>query len=201
MTYFEKCTNKEEIKKEYKKLVKKYHPDVFGPKGNEILKEINAEFEEVLKKQNEYDGLFDDEVESDADRNKKLKIVKYLFEKYGVDGWQGLIFYYWQAGLRFYKHRNPLTNHAFSGNNIFICEFNMLLKDWNSCNWSTFAQYKKDKQIIAKGEHGTVLTLAMVGKNKKDDEEETYIYYRSYVVFNECQLKTNVEQLKLLEVA
>lgn len=35
--YFNNCKTSEELKATYKALVKKYHPDVYGEKGNDIL--------------------------------------------------------------------------------------------------------------------------------------------------------------------
>ena len=47
--YFENCKNNEELKATYKELVKKYHPDIYGEKGNDILKEIHNQLEKALK--------------------------------------------------------------------------------------------------------------------------------------------------------
>lgn len=50
MKYFTSCQTLEELKAEYKRLVKKYHPDCGG--DTETMKEINNEYEkafEVLK--------------------------------------------------------------------------------------------------------------------------------------------------------
>ena len=52
MKYFQNCSTLEELKAEYKKLVKKYHPDRGG--DNETMKQINNEYEkafEILKDQ------------------------------------------------------------------------------------------------------------------------------------------------------
>lgn len=48
--YFEKCRTEQELKATYKQLVKKFHPDVYGEKGNEILKEIHNQLEKAVKK-------------------------------------------------------------------------------------------------------------------------------------------------------
>ena len=49
MKYFANVQTLEELKKQYKKLAKQYHPDLNGGTTNEIMKEIN----------NEYDKLFE----------------------------------------------------------------------------------------------------------------------------------------------
>ena len=47
--YFIECTTIEEIKKKFKMLVLKYHPDLQG--GDlEIMKLINIQYQEALKK-------------------------------------------------------------------------------------------------------------------------------------------------------
>lgn len=47
MKYFENIKNLEELRKEYKKLVKKNHPDMGG--SEEEMKIINVEYEKALK--------------------------------------------------------------------------------------------------------------------------------------------------------
>ena len=47
MKYFENIKNLEELRKEYKKLVKKNHPDMGG--SEEEMKIINVEYEKTLK--------------------------------------------------------------------------------------------------------------------------------------------------------
>lgn len=47
MTYFRNCKNLEELKKEYRRLVKANHPDNGG--SVEAIQKINAEYDEMLK--------------------------------------------------------------------------------------------------------------------------------------------------------
>ena len=47
--YFQNCKSSEDLKATYKQLVKKYHPDIYGVKGNEILKEIHNQLEKAVK--------------------------------------------------------------------------------------------------------------------------------------------------------
>ena len=46
--YFENVTTLEELKKQYKKLAKQYHPDLNGGATNEIMKQINKEYDELF---------------------------------------------------------------------------------------------------------------------------------------------------------
>lgn len=50
MKYFKNITTLEELKKEYKRLAKKYHPDLNGGTTNDIMKEINAEYDNLFNK-------------------------------------------------------------------------------------------------------------------------------------------------------
>ena len=55
--YFENCKTNEELKATYKQLAKKYHPDVYGEKGNDIFKKprkLSTRFQQYfVVKQNE----------------------------------------------------------------------------------------------------------------------------------------------------
>lgn len=52
MQYFKDDLNEEELKKEYRKLAKEYHPDVNkNPNANEIMAEINRQFDEYFTNQ------------------------------------------------------------------------------------------------------------------------------------------------------
>jgi DnaJ-class molecular chaperone len=46
-SYFKNCTTIEELKKEYKRLMLLYHPDI-NPEGLTKAQEINAEYDEMF---------------------------------------------------------------------------------------------------------------------------------------------------------
>lgn len=48
--YFKNVTTLEELKKQYKKLAKQYHPDLNNGTTNEIMKEINNEYDELFNR-------------------------------------------------------------------------------------------------------------------------------------------------------
>ena len=197
--YFSNCKNETELKATYKELVKTYHPDIYGEKGNDILKDIHNQLEKALKSidKKAYSDLYNsnDKEESDEIRAKKEQIARELAEKYKGFAYQYLFVAYWQNGLRPANHRNPLTKHNFSGWNVWQLELKMLLTGYKSTQWSTFAQYKNDKNSIRKGEHGTYITLAIVNKNDDEDgEETTKIYYKGYSVFNYEQTQKGAEE-------
>ena len=97
---------------------------------------------------------------------------------------------YLQNGLNPAKHYNPITKKQFHGKNIWVLEIEMILKGFTSCEWSTFAQYRDNKNKVNKGEKGTSLTLAVYNtvKNEKTGEKEEKLqFFKSYTVFNKEQ--------------
>ena len=192
--YFENCKTEKEIKETYKNLVKKYHPDIYGEKGNEILKDIHNQLEKALK--NAGKDFYNSEIKEDSTevRAKKEELAK-VVEQYGAFAYQHLFVAYWQNGLRPCNHINPKTKHNFSGWNVWQLELKMLQAGYKTSEWSTFAQYREDNEVIRKGEKATNITLAIVTKDK-ENEENTKIFYKAYNVFNKEQIKTSEEEVK-----
>ena len=50
MKYFTNVTTLEELKKQYKKLAKQYHPDLNGGETVEAMKQINSEYDALFIK-------------------------------------------------------------------------------------------------------------------------------------------------------
>lgn len=48
MKFYENCRNLDELKAEYKRLAKMYHPDLGG--DEEIMKQVNAQYDELSQK-------------------------------------------------------------------------------------------------------------------------------------------------------
>lgn len=195
--YFSNCKNEDELKATYKQLVKKFHPDVYGEKGNDILKEIHNQLEKAVKnintayKMSDYIDVDIKETPEELERKKELlkEAKKYVFP-------EGALFaLYWQNNLRPANHRNPLTKHNFSGWNIWTLEIKRLESGYNSCLWSTFAQYKTAKNSVKKGEKSTYITLAIFSKPKETEEDDneteqkSKVYYKGYSVFNSEQTR------------
>ncbi|MBR1620273.1 DUF1738 domain-containing protein [bacterium] len=188
--YFENVKTTDEIKSRYKELVKKYHPDIYGDEGNEILKEIHNQLERVLK--NGDKGYFQqtsDVKDTDDIRNLKKELVKEALRYTFPEG--ALLALYWENHIRPCNHKNPLSEHEFSGWNIWSLEISMVINDFHSSDWSTFAQYREAKNFVDKGQKGTRLTLAVYGKEKDENGEETeeLKFYKGYSVFNFEQTK------------
>ena len=197
--YFTNCKNETELKATYKQLVKKYHPDIYREKGNEILKEIHNQLEKAVKTAiKDRNAFFSDYINTDiAETPEELERKKELLQeakKYTFP--EGALFaLYWENGLKPANHRNPLTKHNFSGWNVWTLEIKRLESGYTSCLWSTFAQYKTAKNSVKKGEKSTYLTLAIFSKQKEDNEsdgpQKTKVYYKGYSVFNSEQTRTS----------
>lgn len=210
--YFENVKTSEELKAAYKELVKKYHPDVYGEAGNEILKEIHKQLEKTARQIDK--GYFDFENDyNDTDREEseeiRAKKVQFAKEAQGYIFPEGYMFLmYWQNAFRPANHRNPLTKHNFTGWNVWQLEIEMLLNGYNTAKWSTFPQYKNDNNSVKKGEHGARITLAIHTKKEDENgEEKTNVFFKGYTVFNIEQTEkgaTNneakqIENVKLIE--
>lgn len=75
--YFENVNNLEELRKQYKKLLKKFHPDNGG--SEEAVKEINTEYERLFKalssKKEEGDKNYSNNKKYDYKADLKLREV------------------------------------------------------------------------------------------------------------------------------
>ncbi len=54
--FFYTCKTVDELKKEYRNLAKKYHPDISGTDTTDTMKAINAEYEKLFKQFNAAEG-------------------------------------------------------------------------------------------------------------------------------------------------
>lgn len=195
--YFENVKTAEELKATYKELVKKYHPDIFGEAGNDILKEIHSQLEKATKKvDTAYYAEFDN---TDIEDTQEVKAKKEEIAKEAVQ-YVNPEFYlfaqYWLNRLRPANHRNALTEHNFSGWNIWTLELKKVLSAYNSAEWATFNQAIEKGYIVKKGEKGTNATLAVINKAKEEDEKDK-VYYKGYTVFNFDQFEQMDEQTKI----
>lgn len=198
VNYFDKAKTTDELKAIYKGLVKKYHPDIYGEKGNEILKEIHNQLEKAVKNLDvnfkAYSNYVDIDInETPETRAKKAELLQEALKYTFPEG--ALFALYWEHNLKVNNHRNPLTSHNFSGWNIWTLEIEYLKNNYTSCKWSTFPQYREAKNFVKKGEHGCYITLAIIAKPKKDENnlddepQKPKIYYKGYTVFNENQTR------------
>lgn len=125
---------------------------------------------------------------------KKLELAQIAIKD--IQPEEMLSMLYMQNNLTPAKHINPLTKKQFHGKNIWTLELEMILKGYNSCEWSTFAQYRDNDSRVNKGEKGTSLTLAVFNtvKNEKGEKEEKLQFFKSYTVFNKEQTSNASEK-------
>lgn len=115
MKYFKAITNLEELRKEYKRLVKQYHPDNGG--DSETIKAINAKYDSVFeglknadtsnKDTNKYNREMDESIREVLQRIINLNINIEI-----IGCW------IWCNGSETYRYRNELkqAGFRFSGN-------------------------------------------------------------------------------------
>ena len=114
--YFENCKNLEELKKEYRRLCVKFHPDNGGDSATmaKIIAEYKETFEILKRKQN---------ADADADKTGKTfhtkenwnDFVDILNKIIGLDGLEIEICGSWVwVGGNTYAHKTELKNAGFS---------------------------------------------------------------------------------------
>jgi len=187
--YFENVATIAELKAVHRKLVKKYHPDVYGEKGNDILKEIHRQLERAIQNLDKEYFKATDLEEDEKTTNKKKKFAQQAI--YSKNPEFALFSAYFLNNLKPQAHRNPLTNKMFHGRNVWTLELNYLINNYTSCEWSTPLQYKNADNCINKGEKCTLLTLAVHEKIKDENgkEKEKFKYFKGYYVANFEQTK------------
>lgn len=73
MNYFKNCSSIKDVKEEYRKLAKIYHPDVKGG-SEEAMKVINSQYDELIKKIiNGSDDISDSDKEEQINLNERYR--------------------------------------------------------------------------------------------------------------------------------
>ena len=114
LKFFKECKNLEDVKKTYRQLCFKYHPDIFKGDNGETMKAINNEYEVAFKmfKGIHADENADDETQNNAETPEMFKdIVNGLIHCYGVQidivgSWV------WLTGNTF-EHKDIIKNLGF----------------------------------------------------------------------------------------
>jgi hypothetical protein len=120
MQYFRDGLDNEELRKEYKKLAKKYHPDICkDPNATEIMKEINHQFDEYFTNQmtREYTWVDTAKAKAAAQKVRATLLVWLLRDKEAIDfpRWQcqvekrASLFWWWReyAYIQAYTTNDP----------------------------------------------------------------------------------------------
>lgn len=158
MTYFKNCQTLEELKKEYKKLAVKNHPDNGG--SAETMKAINAEYEQmfnILKKQ--HNATADEKHQAKESAHDFMDVIEKIIFCEGLEieicgTW------IWVTGETF-KHKDILKDAGFK---------------WCS-NKKAWAWHPADDGFTANRKRKT--TMAEIrfkyGSEKVETKKRTYI--------------------------
>lgn len=87
MKYFNEIKTLEELKKAYKKLVKQYHPDLNGGTTNDIMKEINKEYDDLFERVKNIHSTADGKTYEKAtgETNEQFKSVINAIINFNID--------------------------------------------------------------------------------------------------------------------
>ncbi len=130
-----------DLKKEYKELLFKYHPDIKGGDGEE-MKVINAEYDYLLKHISE--GADEEEIQVNDNFKEVLnKLIKYNLTLEIVGSWL------WISG----KDTYTLKDTLFKELNIFYSRGKKKFF-WNGQDSKTYGYYRKKSFKTLKKEYG-----------------------------------------------
>ncbi|PSR56636.1 hypothetical protein AHMF7605_25645 [Adhaeribacter arboris] len=96
---------------------------------------------------------------------------------------------------------NGITQNHYRGINIILLWSSAIEKQFTSAEWGTFKQWADKKEMIRKGEKGSMVVYYDVLEKEEDDEIRKIPFLKTSYVFNRCQLnsyqppETNSEQL------
>ena len=85
MVWFKPGLDREQLKKEYRSLAKKYHPDLSkDPNAEEKMKEINEQFDDYFTRQAEFEyGWASQAAEREKSKKVRATVLVYLLrDKY-----------------------------------------------------------------------------------------------------------------------
>ena len=87
-------------------------------------------------------------------------------------------------------HRSFTTEKPYSGINAIITYLVAQKKEFNSCDWGTFKQWKAKGRVISKNQKGTpILFYQTIEKENQAGEKESFPCARYFCIFNENQLE------------
>jgi len=112
MDYFRECKTLADVKHTYRALLLLYHPDVYGPAGEDITKTIIAQYEHTIK---EFMGAAFDAYEQDTGRrpNADSHIFAEMLRKVSELNCTVDIIGYWIYAWNAYEVRETLRGWGF----------------------------------------------------------------------------------------
>ena len=85
---------------------------------------------------------------------------------------------------------NGITNNHYRGINIVLLWSSAIEKQYSSAEWGTFKQWADKKEMIRKGEKGSMIVYYDTIEKEEDDEIRKIPFLKTSYVFNRCQLNS-----------
>ena len=110
--YFDGCADLQALKARYRELAKQYHPDLHPEQGDEAMKAINAEYDELVKRFARVSSDGRTEATAEQARDAADMATAYREAVYKIIHLDGLVIelcgaWLWVSGDT-YKHRDAL---------------------------------------------------------------------------------------------
>jgi antirestriction protein ArdC len=86
--------------------------------------------------------------------------------------------------------RNAATKNWYRGINIVLLWCSSLKNEFQSDEWASFKQWNERKEIVRKGEKGSLIVYYDTFEKEINGEIEKIPFLKSSYVFNKCQLKS-----------
>jgi len=84
--------------------------------------------------------------------------------------------------------KNFTTNKRYNGINILLLWGSAIENDYSTSEWATFKQWSEKKELIRKGEKGSLVVYYDTIEKEVDGEVKEIPFLKSSYVFNRCQL-------------
>ena len=89
---------------------------------------------------------------------------------------------------------NYSTGKKYRGINILLLWCSAINKSFGSAEWASFKQWQDKKEMIRKGEKGTMIVYYDTFEKEVEGEVKKIPFLKSSVVFNRCQLASFVPE-------
>jgi antirestriction protein ArdC len=102
----------------------------------------------------------------------------------------------WQRGWEGEEYQLPglplnyASQKQYKGINIVLLWCASMKQSYRSAEWATFRQWQEKKELIRKGEKGSMIVYYDTLKKEVDGEEIKIPFLKSSIVFNRCQLQS-----------
>lgn len=84
--------------------------------------------------------------------------------------------------------QNFTTNRKYRGVNIILLWCAAIQNKYGSAEWASFKQWQEKKEVIRKGEKGSMIVYYDTIEKEQDGEIKKIPFIKTSVVFNRCQL-------------